>query len=274
MDSWTPRDAKTRSGIRLEPVGSMTFRDSLDREELFLKYQPIVDLASGTVTSVEALLRNAGPASAKTLAETAERDDDHFELDRFIVRTACRDAAAWRAKGLTHLCVHVNVSARELEEERFLALLDDALGETGLDPAALQIEITETSAIGDLARGRAILESIKERRVGVWLDDFGTGHSSLAWLNDFGVDGLKLPKELISGAREGSRPGSIVRAVVRLAHELSMYVVAEGVECEEEVEFLRSIGCDAMQGFYLAEAVSAAELLALVGRRRGVIRGR
>ncbi|HEY0593196.1 MAG TPA: EAL domain-containing protein [Thermoanaerobaculia bacterium] len=252
----------------------MTFRDSLDRHELSLKYQPIVDLTSGSVTSVEALLRNDGTASAKTLAETAERNDDHFELDRFIVRTACRDAASWRANGLSHLSVHVNVSARELEGDAFLALVDDALSETGLDPGALQIEITETSAIGDLARGRAILESIKARGAGVWLDDFGTGHSSLAWLNHLGVDGLKLPKELISGARESSRQGAIVGAMVRLAHELSIFVIAEGVECAEEVEFLRTAGCDAMQGFYLAEAVSANELFAVVGRRRGVIRGR
>ncbi len=245
----------------------MTFRDSLHRETLSLNYQPIVELASGAVTSVEALLRNTEPTPAKALAESAERDADHFEMDQIIVHTACRDAAGWRAAGLAGLAVHVNVSARELEEERFLALIDDALAETGLDPSALQIEITETSAIADLGRASAILERVKARGVGVWLDDFGTGHSSLAWLNDFRVDGLKLPKELVSGARDGSRPGAIVRAVVHLAHELSIFVVAEGVESAEEMEFLRSIGCDAMQGFYLAEAVGAEELLAVVGRR-------
>ena len=244
----------------------MTFREPLDRGELSLHYQPIVDMTSGEVTSAEALLRNAGPEPAKEIAQSAEREADHFALDQFIVHTACRDAASWRAAGLS-FAVHVNVSARELEGERFLALIDDALAEHGLAPQALQIEITETSAIADLATASAILEGLKDRGVGVWLDDFGTGHSSLEWLNDFRVDGIKLPKELITDVREGTRKGSIVRAVVDLAHELKMFVIAEGVENEGEVAFLRAIRCDAMQGFYLAKPVSAAELFAAVGRR-------
>jgi diguanylate cyclase len=245
----------------------MTFRGPLAGGELSLHYQPIVDLASGEVTSAEALMRNSGPTPAKAIAELAERDAQHFTLDQFIVHTACRDAAGWRAAGLSHLAVHVNVSARELEGERFLALIDDALAEHGLDAAALQIEITETSSIGDLGAASTILERLKDRGVGAWLDDFGTGHSSLAWLNDFRVDGLKLPKELVCGVREGARQGSIVRAVVALAHELRMFVIAEGVETEGEVEFLRAIGCDAIQGFYLASAVTADQLFAAVGRR-------
>jgi EAL domain-containing protein (putative c-di-GMP-specific phosphodiesterase class I) len=250
----------------------MALRESMNEGKLSLRYQPIVDLRSGEVTSVEALLRHAGTDSAKTVAESAERDADHFELDQFIVHTACRDAVTWRSSGLAGLSVHVNVSAKELEEERFLALIDDALAESGLDPAALQIEITETSAIADLQTGSAILERVKARGVGVWLDDFGTGHSSLQWLNDFRVDGIKLPRELIAGASENARLSAISRSVTALAHELSMFVIAEGVECAPDVEFVRAIRCDAMQGFFLAEAVSANELFALVGRRRGVVR--
>jgi EAL domain-containing protein (putative c-di-GMP-specific phosphodiesterase class I) len=246
----------------------MTIREPLSRGELTLHYQPILDLATGAVTSAEALLRTSGAESTQDLAKNAERDADHFELDQFIVHTACRDAASWRRNGLEQLAVHVNVSARELEAERFLALIDDALAESELDPTALQIEITETSAILDLDGASSILERLKARGVGAWLDDFGTGHSSLAWLNDFRVDGVKLPRELVSSPRDRARSAAIVRSVIALAHELSMFVIAEGVESEEDLELLRGLRCDAVQGFYLARPVSAQELFATVGRRR------
>jgi EAL domain-containing protein (putative c-di-GMP-specific phosphodiesterase class I) len=241
--------------------------ERFDPATLALHYQPILDLRTGQVIAAEALLRDGHTDASAGIAD-AENGSAIFELDRWILRNACREAAEWRAAGLEQTAVHVNVSAREMERRDLPAMIDEAIASSGLPPAALQIEITETRAIEDLKLASRRLESREGRGVGIWLDDFGTGHSSLAWLKDFYVDGVKLPYDLIHGVTESARCASIVRHVIELAHEIDTKVIAEGVEEESEVDFLRKCGCDALQGYYFATPVSARELLAEVGRRR------
>lgn len=231
-----------------------------------LEYQPIVDLESGEVSSVEALLRAGGNTSE--LTEKAERGTEIFRLDREILETACIEAVSWQQAGLGDIGVHVNLSAREFDGEQVLTMIDEALASSGLDASSLNVEITETSRIQDMDLAQRILESLERRRVKVWLDDFGTGHSSLEWLKDFRVTGVKLPLPLIHDVVHQPRSAAIVSAVIALVHELDMRVIAEGVENGDQVAFLRAHGCDAMQGWFLAPAVPAAELRAEIGRRR------
>ena len=239
-----------------------------DSASLALHYQPIIDLRTGEVISAEALLRDGNADTAKEVAE-AENGSAIFELDAWILRTACADAVGWQRSGLGQVAVHINVSAREMERRDFPRTIDEAIHSSGIRCETLGIELTETAAIGDLALASTLLEKLKERGIAIWLDDFGTGHSSLAWLKNIHVDGVKLPYELIHGITESERSASIVRHVIELAHEIGTSVIAEGVEEEDEVDLLRKYGCDAIQGWFFAEAVTAQELLAEVGRRRG-----
>jgi diguanylate cyclase len=240
-------------------------RDS-PAEEPRLHYQPIVQLESGDVISAEALLKEE---AAETIATDAEKTGKIFTLDRSILLRACRDAKEWRANGLPDVAVHVNVSALELRSAKFLDAIDAALDASGLPTEALNVEITETSAVDDLKLAGRLLDRLESRGIGCWLDDFGTGHSTLIWLRDLRVEGLKIPRELLPDSPEDERSRLIVRRTIEMAHELGMKVVAEGIETEEQIEFLRECSCDALQGYFFAEAVSANELLAEVGRRKG-----
>lgn len=240
-------------------------KDSPADDEPRLHYQPIVLLESGDVISAEALLRGD---SAEAIAIDAEKNGKIFTLDRSILLRACRDANEWRANGLSGVAVHVNVSALELRSARFLDAIDAALEATGLPTESLKVEITETSAVDDLKLAGRLLDQLESRGVGCWLDDFGTGHSNLIWLRDLRVEGLKIPRELLPDSSEDERSRLIVRRTIEVAHELGMKVVAEGIETEEQIEFLRACGCDALQGYFFSEPVTARELLAEVGRRK------
>lgn len=240
-------------------------------DEPRLHYQPIVLLESGDVISAEALLREE---SAEAIATEAEKSGKIFALDRSILLRACRDASEWRSKGLPDVAVHVNVSALELRSAKFLDAIDAALEASGLPTESLNLEITETSAVDDLKLAGRLLDQLESRGIGCWLDDFGTGHSNLKWLRDLRVEGLKIPRQLLPDSSRDERSRLIVRWTVEMAHELGMKVVAEGIETEEQIEFLRECGCDALQGYFFAEPVTAKELLAEVGRREGGRAGR
>ena len=241
-------------------------KDSPVDDEPRLHYQPIVLLESGDVISVEALLREE---AAETIATDAEKNGKIFTLDRSILLRACRDANEWRSKGLRDVAVHVNVSALELRSAKLLDAIDAALESSGLPTESLNVEITETSAVDDLKLAGRLLDELESRGVGCWLDDFGTGHSNLKWLRDLRVEGLKIPRELLPDSSADERSRLIVRRTIEMAHELGMKVVAEGIETEEQIEFLRECRCDALQGYFFAEPVTAKELLAEVGRRKG-----
>jgi EAL domain-containing protein (putative c-di-GMP-specific phosphodiesterase class I) len=246
-------------------------KDSPADDEPRLHYQPIVLLESGDVISAEALLRGG---SAEAIATDAEKNGKIFTLDRTILLRACRDANEWRAKGLADVAVHVNVSALELRSAKLLDAIDGALEASGLPAESLNVEITETSAVDDLKLAGKLLDQLESRGVGCWLDDFGTGHSNLKWLRDLRVEGLKIPRELLPESLADERSRLIVRRTIEMAHELGMKVVAEGIETEEQIEFLRECGCEALQGYFFAEPVTAKELLAEVGRRKGRDSGR
>jgi EAL domain-containing protein (putative c-di-GMP-specific phosphodiesterase class I) len=246
-------------------------KEAMARDELTLYYQPIFDAAQRRPLAVEALLRWREPerqdADLHQLLEAAERSPVIFDLENWAMRVCFRDAATWTSGALPDLRVNLNLSAREFQGADLVARLQAALGEARLAPGQVILEITETSAIHDPVDVARTLEEVKAIGAQLWLDDFGTGHSSLAWLSWFPIDGLKIPGLFVTGLPADRRSAVITSAVIEMAHRLGLRVTAEGIENEAQLAFLRERGCDALQGFLLAEPVTAADLTAGLASR-------
>ena len=236
---------------------------ALDEHELFLHYQPRVDLFTGRVVGVEALVRwnhpRLGVVQPAAFMAQAEQSDLIGALTERVVRLAVAQAASWRRQGI-ELTVSVNASARNLIDFRFPAMVAAALAEHCVDPAALELEITENSMLVDPVRTTTVLAWLRSVGVTISVDDFGTGYSSLASLRDLTIDHVKIDRSFVSGMPE--RPGDlmIVRSIIDLAHNLGLGTVAEGAERIEELEVLRAMGCDAVQGYLLAPPSTPEEL--------------
>jgi diguanylate cyclase (GGDEF)-like protein len=236
---------------------AMDLRGALDAGELFLVYQPILDLADGRVTGAEALLRwqhpTRGLVPPDEFIALAEDNGLIVEIGAWVLDRACAQAAAWDAAG--HLIgVGVNVSARQLDDPSLLGTVERALGASGLDPSRLVIEITETALMQDADAAAALLRELKLLGVRVVIDDFGTGYSSLAYLQQFPVDALKIDRAFVSGSH------ALVQTVVQLARSLDLRTVAEGIEDESQLSYLREQGCDRGQGYLFAPPLDAPAL--------------
>ena len=213
-----------------------------------LFYQPIHDTMSRAVVAAEALLRarrgSGEIRNAEPIAAGAEEGPQLFRLDSWTVKRALSDSAKW--KGLR---LHINLSPREFENRGLTSRLKKLMTDCGTDPARIGLEITETHHIGRIDQTRRVLEALKTIGVALWADDFGTGHSSISHLLHFPLDGLKIPGEFTAEIVSNHRVAAVVRAVIALAHELEMKVIAEGVENSDQLELLRDCGCDFIQGF-------------------------
>jgi diguanylate cyclase (GGDEF)-like protein len=247
-------------------------RRALEQDELELHYQPQVDLASGRIVGVEALLRwhcaELGHVSPADFIPVAEESGIIVPLGRWVLQTACRQAAAWRAAGLLDTIEHVavNMSARQTRDE---SLMDDILGilaETGLPAHLLELEITEGVLMENVNANLALLHRIQSAGIQLSIDDFGTGYSSMAYLKRFPINQLKVDRSFVKDV-----PGdgeAIVTAIIAMAHSLGLTVVAEGVETSEQLDFLRRAGCDTMQGYYFARPMPVAALSDLLRQRQ------
>jgi diguanylate cyclase (GGDEF)-like protein/PAS domain S-box-containing protein len=246
-------------------------RRALKEGELSVHYQPVVDLQTGRIEGVEALLRwndpERGIRPAAEFIAVAESTGLIVPIGAFVLRTACAQARAWQERGHGGLRVSVNLSARQLRQADLPALLRDVLQETGLDPSHLALEITETQAMigGDAAC--AALQRLKALGPRLLVDDFGVGASSLSLLRRLPVDALKIDRSFVKdlGTREGS---GVTAAVIALAHALELQVVAKGVETEEQRAFLAARGCDRVQGHLLGEPVPAEACSTYLAARR------
>jgi diguanylate cyclase (GGDEF)-like protein len=236
-----------------------------DNRQLLLHYQPQLDIHTGEIIGVEALLR-CRDISAKLLISPddfiplAEENGSILLMGEWVIRNACQQKKAWEEMGWGNFPVAVNFSVKQLQSRKLIDTITDILAETGLSPAALEVEITESIAIKDLDLAIAILESLRGIGVKISLDDFGTGYSSLAALKYLPLDRLKIDRSFIRELRANTIDAGIVRTIVNLGHELNLNVVAEGVETVEQLEFLRSINCDTVQGFLFGRPLPAAEL--------------
>jgi EAL domain-containing protein (putative c-di-GMP-specific phosphodiesterase class I) len=243
-------------------------RRALDADELEVHYQPIVDLADGSVAAVEALVRWRHPERGLLLPEAfvgvAEESGLIVALGRRVLELACTQAAAWWAlrPGAAPLTVHVNLSPRQLHDRTLVETVRATLAETGCAPSALALEITESTLIDRGPARLALLVSLRELGVELLLDDFGTGWSSLSYLARLPISGLKVDRSFVAGLESGHTP--IVDAILRLARAFDLPVVAEGIEDEVQLAALRRLGCELGQGFLFARPLPADAMTALL----------
>jgi len=247
-------------------------RDAIDRHELSLHYQPQVDLQSGAMYGVEALLRwhsaTLGTVPPAELIAVAEQTEQIEAIGDWVLRAACTQAAAWRRAGLAGLRVSVNISGKELVHDDLAQRIQCVLLETGAEPGMLGIEVTETMLVGDTLRAARALHALRAIGVQIALDDFGTGYSNLSMLRSLPIDVIKIDRSYVHDITAAPAQVSITRAVITMAHSLQMKVLAEGVETEGQLALLIANRCDAIQGYFFSPPVTAAEIEVLWREQR------
>jgi diguanylate cyclase len=252
-------------GVDLRQQAEMLrdLRDAVASGAMQLVYQPKIDALSLQVTAAEALLRwhdpTRGVVSPTVFVPLAEKHGLIVDIGRWVIEEACRQAGAWRAQGL-RMRVAVNISGVQLRHDDWVAHLCDCLKRHGLAPSRFTCEITETVAMEDTRVTRAAFEQLRQAGVHVSIDDFGTGHSSLATLRKLPAAELKIDRAFVTDLAHSEGARSIAATIVRMAHDLDMRVVAEGVETEAQRDCLLKMGCDELQGFLFAKPMSAAAL--------------
>jgi diguanylate cyclase (GGDEF)-like protein/PAS domain S-box-containing protein len=255
--------------VRIESA----LRNALEREEFVLHYQPQLDLHSGRVVGMEALIRwqhpELGMVAPCRFIGLAEETGLIVPIGAWVLRTACAQAKAWQDAGHGALRIAVNLSPRQFSEPTLVAEIAAVLAETGLPPACLDIELTEGLFMHDVALAVELLHKLKGLGVALSIDDFGTGYSSFSYLRRFPIDVLKIDRSFVSDIRGGDE-AAIVASIIALAHNLKLRVIAEGVESELQLEYLRRNGCDEMQGYYFSPPLAAAAFGQLLASGRNL----
>jgi diguanylate cyclase (GGDEF)-like protein/PAS domain S-box-containing protein len=248
-------------------------RRALERKEFVVYYQPKVDLMTGAVTGAEALLRWVHPSRGMVppteFIAVAEDCGLIVPIGNWILRESCRQARAWLDSGVPLKSMAVNVSALEFRDTHFGEGVLKALDDTGLEPRYLQLELTEGVLMRSADSTESVLNTLKARGVQVAIDDFGTGYSSLSYLTRFPIDTLKIDRSFVHQITTSKRDTSIVTAIIGMGRSLKMTVVAEGVETQEQAEFLRAHYCDQAQGYYFSRPIVAEEFAQLL--RTGMV---
>ncbi|WP_258001109.1 putative bifunctional diguanylate cyclase/phosphodiesterase [Janthinobacterium sp. ROICE36] len=257
----------------LERLGlESELRHALERGQFHLEYQPQLDLVSGTVVGMEALLRwqhpQLGRIAPASFIGLAEEMGLIIPIGDWVLHTACAQARAWQQAGHGPLRLAVNLSARQFKQRNLLHAVAQALADTGLDAAHLELELTESMVMHNVEQATAIMIKLKALGVQLSIDDFGTGYSSLAYLRHFPIDVLKIDKTFVSDITHSDDDAAIVRAIISLAHSLRLKVIAEGVETTQQLAFLRQHGCDQMQGYLFSRPLTAAAFEELLLQRK------
>ncbi|KJH78379.1 MULTISPECIES: EAL domain-containing protein [unclassified Pseudomonas] len=234
-------------------------RLALARNEFVLHYQPKLDLRSGQVVGAEALIRWHKPGHGlvypSAFIAVAEDSGLIVPLSKWVLAEACRQSCAWRAAGLPPICMAVNMSAIDFRQRDFVDGIEQILAQTGMEPALLELEITESVLMQNIESTVTSLQRIKALGVRLAIDDFGTGYSSLSYLRRFPIDVLKIDQSFIRGLGSDSNDAALVSAIISLGRSLKLTIIAEGVETAEQLDFLKAQHCEEVQGYYFSKAV-------------------
>jgi len=239
-------------------------RHAIERDELFLLYQPQIDLRDDRLYGVEALVRwrhpELGVVSPASFIPLAEESGLIVPLGDWVLREACAQGRRWRDSGLPPISMAVNVSARQFREPTWIGAVARALHDTGLDPACLELEVTESMLMQDVEQAAGVMQRLRAMGVRLAIDDFGTGYSSLGALKRFPIDHLKIDQSFVRDIATDDDDKAIVMAVISLGHRMNMKVLAEGVETAEQAAFLHDNACDAIQGYHVGRPMPAPQI--------------
>ncbi|MGI2183501.1 EAL domain-containing protein [Shewanella oncorhynchi] len=242
-------------------------KEAIQRKELSLVYQPKFCLRDGSLTGLEALLRwyhtELGPISPVEFIPLAEETGIITQIGHWVINHACQQLAEWNSLGFNGITIAVNLSARQLKAD-IISTIEVALAVSGLPAQSLELELTESMIMGNPQESVSILSKLKALGLTIAVDDFGTGYSSLSYLKRFPIDTLKIDREFVRDITNDPDDAAITSAIIALAHSLELNVVAEGVETQEQLNFLAMQGCDQVQGFLLSKPLNAEDCLTLL----------
>jgi EAL domain-containing protein (putative c-di-GMP-specific phosphodiesterase class I) len=247
-------------------------RRAVEQAQFELHYQPKVDISTNRIRSAEALIRwrhpTRGLVPPNTFIPIAEETGLIVPIGEWVLREACSQVRAWIDSGMSPVRVAVNLSAKQFRHADLVAVVRSALDDAKLQPGYLELELTESAVMEDAEKSAATLQILSQMGVHISIDDFGTGYSSLSYLRRFPLDKLKIDRSFVRDLMQNPDDASIVKAIISLAHNLRLRVVAEGVETAEQLSYLRELGCDQYQGFFCSPAVPAPAFVALLERLR------
>lgn len=255
---------KELSDIEINKVKTISqLRRAVERNEFELYYQPKIDINSGEVQGMEALIRwnspDKGLIGPNHFIPIAEEMGLILPIGEWVLREACRQNKEWLDKGYQPIRVSVNISGMQFQQKDFVDIVKNVLEDTGIESQYLELEITESIAMIDIKYTIEVLKKLKSLGVYISIDDFGTGYSSFSYLKEMSVDELKIDRTFIMDVNTNTKNMSIVKAIIHLAHELNLQVTAEGAETEEHIQFLKENNCDKVQGYYYSKPVSSEE---------------
>jgi diguanylate cyclase (GGDEF)-like protein len=247
-------------------------RRALELNQLELHYQPKVDIGTSRIRSAEALLRwrhpTRGLVPPNVFIPIAEETGLIVPIGEWVLRDACRQVRAWIDSGMSPIRIAVNLSARQFRHVDLVSVVRSAIDEAGLQPGYVELELTESAIMDDAEKSAATLGILSTMGVHISIDDFGTGYSSLSYLRRFPLDKLKIDRSFVRDLMSNPDDASIVKAIISLAHNLRLRVVAEGVETAEQLNFLRELGCDQYQGYFCSPALPPPAFEALLQKMR------
>ncbi len=258
--------------VRAQSIERLTMesalRRALERDQFSLDYQPKVDMASGRISGVEALLRWSHPELGKVspgqFIPLAEEIGLIVPIGRWVLKEACAQNMAWQRGGLEAVTMAVNLSPRQFGDPHLLDDIDEALAASGMPPELLQLEVTESMVMRNVTRAVRVLDAIQYRGIRLAIDDFGTGYSSMSLMKQFPIDTIKIDRSFVRDLPDDSEDVAIAQAIISMGKALGMTIVAEGVETSEQREFLRAHACDEMQGFLFSRPLPPRDLAALL----------